>query len=94
VGGRKLVGLSQLRRKPGTLLQAGIHLDFDRELLAKLVLTPEKHRARLTKLLQERATALQEVVQKPNLTAQTVVQAVEKELNNLQNLHIAGNANL
>lgn len=29
VGGRKLVGLAQVRRARGILLQAGIHLDFD-----------------------------------------------------------------
>lgn len=36
-GGRKVVGLSQTRRRNGTLLQAGILLDLDAPLLAELL---------------------------------------------------------
>lgn len=36
-GGRKVVGLSQARRKPGALLQAGIPLRLDAERLARLM---------------------------------------------------------
>jgi lipoate-protein ligase A len=36
-GGRKVVGLSQARRRPGTLLQAGIPLRLDAERLARLM---------------------------------------------------------
>lgn len=35
--GRKVVGLSQTRRRQGTLLQAGILLDFDAGLLARVL---------------------------------------------------------
>ncbi len=36
-GGRKVVGLSQTRRRQGTLLQAGILLDLDAALLARVL---------------------------------------------------------
>lgn len=35
--GRKVAGLSQARRRPGTLLQAGIPLSLDADLLARLL---------------------------------------------------------
>ena len=36
-GGRKVVGLSQARRRQGTLLQAGVLLDLDAARLARLL---------------------------------------------------------
>ena len=36
-GGRKVVGLSQARRRNGTLLQAGVLLDLDAARLARLL---------------------------------------------------------
>jgi lipoate-protein ligase A len=37
VGDRKLVGLSQVRRRAGALFQAGIHLDFQPDELARVL---------------------------------------------------------
>jgi lipoate-protein ligase A len=85
VQGRKLVGLSQLRRKQGTLLQAGIHLTFDRELMAELVLSEPEHRESLCRLLEERTVALQEISGNPKSEVQEIVTAFDTALNNLQN---------
>ena len=41
-GGRKVVGLSQARRRPGTLLQAGIPLTLDAARLARLMARDEE----------------------------------------------------
>ncbi|MGD9695072.1 MAG: biotin/lipoate A/B protein ligase family protein [Thermoleophilia bacterium] len=36
-GGRKVVGLSQARRRPGALLQAGVLMDLDADLLGRML---------------------------------------------------------
>ncbi len=57
---RKAVGLSQVRRRTGTLLQAGILLDVDGARLTSLLdLTPTA-RHHLARTLAERATGLHE----------------------------------
>lgn len=58
-GPRKLVGLAQVRRQRGILLQAGLHLTFDAESLARILSTE-----RVTDLaaeLHRRAVGLNEV---------------------------------
>lgn len=58
-GGKKLVGLAQVRRRAGVLLQSGIHLRFDALGLARL-LSDEDHAA-VASDLRERAVGLDEV---------------------------------
>lgn len=60
VDGRKLVGLAQVRRANGTLLQAGIHLRFEPETLAGLL--PGSRKDHLARRLRASAIGLQEVL--------------------------------
>jgi lipoate-protein ligase A len=57
-GGRKVVGLSQVRRRSGTLLQAGILLDIDAGRLAGLLDLDAATREILADTLALRATGL------------------------------------
>jgi lipoate---protein ligase len=55
---RKLVGLSQIRRRSGALLQAGIYLHWRPEQLVSLLALAPDERATLTNRLYARATGL------------------------------------
>ena len=55
---RKVVGLSQVRRRTGTLLQVGILLDIDGARLASLLQLDAADRRALTVTLAQRATGL------------------------------------
>jgi lipoate-protein ligase A len=59
---RKVVGLSQVRRRTGTLLQAGILLDIDGARLAGLLQLDEPTRRALTDTLARCATGLRDQV--------------------------------
>jgi lipoate-protein ligase A len=72
--GRKVVGLSQVRRRSGVLLQAGIALRLDAETLAAL-LDGEAGAEPLARAIRSRAAGLDELT--PGLDAPTVVVAVE-----------------
>lgn len=71
-GGRKVVGLSQARRRPGTLLQAGILLRLDARRLARLMGRDEGFAAGLAAT----AAGIDESV--PGLTREAVVEAVDR----------------
>jgi lipoate-protein ligase A len=60
VGGKKLVGLAQVRRRTGVLLQSVIHLHFDRDQLAAL-LQPLEH-TNLADELREVSAAVDELL--------------------------------
>jgi len=76
--GRKVVGLSQVRRRTGALFQCGIALAFDAPLLAE-VLEPDDHdRALLAEALEARAAGLRAFA--PGLLARDVVRAVDEAL--------------
>ncbi|MGI8588087.1 MAG: lipoate--protein ligase family protein [Chloroflexia bacterium] len=62
VGARKLVGLSQVRRRGGVLLQAGLPLTFRAGLLAELLAVRSIDRERLDRLLRARAVGLDELL--------------------------------
>ena len=64
IDGRKVVGLSQVRRRGGTLLQAGIVLAVDAERLPALLALDADTRASVSSALTTRATGLQEHVQR------------------------------
>jgi lipoate---protein ligase len=70
-GGRKVVGLSQARRRQGTLLQAGVLLDLDAARLARLLGCGD----RLAADLAAAAAGLRELV--PGTAPADVVAAVE-----------------
>ncbi|MGI9539870.1 MAG: lipoate--protein ligase family protein [Miltoncostaeaceae bacterium] len=71
---RKVVGLSQVRRRTGTLLQAGIALRFDAARLARLM----GRDADFAALLRERAAGLDELGAK--VDAEDVTAAVDAEV--------------
>ncbi len=74
VAGRKVLGLSQARRRQGTLLQAGILLSVDGPLTARLMGRPPEFGAALA----AHAAGLREWL--PELDADAVIAAVDREL--------------
>lgn len=62
IGQRKIVGLDMIRRRAGTLLQAGVVLHWDTELLAQLLGHTEEEQQLLRTGLLERAIGLDVVV--------------------------------
>ncbi len=62
-GNRKLVGLAQVRRHGGLLLQSAIHLSFDAHGLAALIGADDPHEIEKTLVL--RAVGLNDVVRTP-----------------------------
>lgn len=58
VGQRKIVGFDMVRRRVGTLLQAGLVLDWDTTLLAYLLGHTQEEQRLLQRGLQERALGL------------------------------------
>lgn len=77
VDGRKVVGLAQVRRRAGELLQAGLHLDFDADGLAALM-APENADA-LARALKERAVGLREMTSS-DVSFHDVMAAFERAL--------------
>lgn len=70
-GGRKVLGLSQARRRPGALLQAGIPMRLDAPRLARLM----GRDAAFARALAQAAAGLDEVA--PGTSAADVVAAVD-----------------
>lgn len=61
IGTRKIVGLSQVRRRPGMLYQVGVHLRWRPERLVELLALPEETRDALVPRLREAAAGLDEL---------------------------------
>lgn len=76
--GRKVVGLSQARRRQGALFQCGIALCFDAATLAELFEADPGERTLLAQALRSRAAGIRDWV--PEVTADDVVEAVEDAL--------------
>ncbi len=70
VGGRKLVGLSQVRRRPGVLFQVGLPLRWEADLLAELLAYDAAEQARLQALLRTRALGLADLLDPMPLAAE------------------------
>jgi lipoate-protein ligase A len=70
VGPRKLVGLSQVRRRPGVLFQVGLPLVWEADLLAELLAHDATEQARLQALLRARALGLAEALDPLPLAAE------------------------
>jgi lipoate-protein ligase A len=70
VGPRKLVGLSQVRRRPGVLFQVGLPLVWEADLLAELLAHDTTEQARLQTLLRARALGLADLMDPVPLAAE------------------------
>ncbi len=79
-GSRKLVGLAQVRRRAGTLVQCGIYAHFDADRLASLLAVPD--RPSVVAALREAAVGLDEVAP-PAVTLEEVRNAWEASLSRL-----------
>jgi len=81
-GGRKVVGLSQARRRPGTLLQAGIPLTLDAARLARLMARDDA----FARALSATAAGVREFV--PGLGAADLVAAVDAAVAERLGVHL------
>jgi lipoate-protein ligase A len=61
VGNSKIVGLAQIRRRPGGLFQAGIYRHWEPERVAELLGGSEAERQERTRLLRGRAIGIEEL---------------------------------
>lgn len=77
-GGRKVVGLAQVRRPNGALLQAGIVLRFDGRLLAELLRRDGVAADEVARVLDRRAVGLLDLV--PHLDARGLVDVLERHI--------------
>jgi lipoate-protein ligase A len=77
VGQRKIVGLDMIRRRHGSLLQAGVLLQWDSELLAQLLGHTAAEQERLRSGLLERAVGLDSLTDHP-VNVQEVITAFEQ----------------
>lgn len=76
VGQRKVVGLDMIRRRNGSLLQAGVLLSWESETLAQLLGHTPAEQDLLRRELPQRAVGLNELAQRM-ITAQEVIEAFE-----------------
>lgn len=81
-GGRKIVGLAQVRRRGNVLLQSGLHLDFDAASLARSLGYPDDL---AISALHAAATGLREF--RPDLSLSEVVSAFEHTLTDTLGVH-------
>jgi lipoate-protein ligase A len=79
VGERKLVGLSQVRRRAGALLPLGIHLRWEPRPLAALLSLPAATRHRLAAALSVRAVGLDQLAGRA-VAATEIIAAFESAL--------------
>lgn len=79
VDGRKVVGLSQIRRRAGGVYPIGVHLSWHPERLVELLALDAKSRRELVEALYGRVAALDELVGQ-HLVASAVIAAVEAAL--------------
>lgn len=84
---RKVVGLSQVRRRTGALFQCGVPLSFDAPLLAELLEPDPAERAALRDALDGAATGLRSWL--PGVRREDVVRAVEAALQRREGIRLA-----
>lgn len=78
VGGRKLVGLAQIRRRGGALLQCGVYLRWEPWRTAALLDAPPERRAALAEALAARVAGLDSLA--PGLGQDTLTEALATQL--------------
>ena len=83
VGQHKVVGLDMIRRRAGSLLQAGILLHWETEQLAQLLGHTPDEQAILREGLHERAVGIDTLATR-SVTAQEVIEAFEQTLLSLE----------
>jgi lipoate-protein ligase A len=76
--GRKVVGLAQVRRPNGALLQAGIALRYDARLLAELLRRDDAPADEVARALDRRAVGLLDLV--PELDAPSLIGTLERHV--------------
>lgn len=79
VGRRKIVGLSQVRRRVGALIQAAVLLRWDPERIAVLLSVPGSERAALAAALATRAVGIEDVTGQ-TVAYEAIIAAVEDAL--------------
>ncbi len=79
IGTRKIVGLSQVRRRPGVLYQVGVHLRWRPERLVELLALPQETRDALAPRLRDVAAGLDELA-RPAISGDEVEAAVNAAL--------------
>lgn len=79
VGERKVVGFDMIRRRAGTLLQAGVVLHWESELLAGLLGRNEEEEALISSGLNERVVGLDTLVGRV-ITSDEIITAFEQAL--------------
>jgi lipoate---protein ligase len=85
VRGRKLVGLAQVRRRAGGLLQSGIHMHFHSQMLAQLL--DPGNAGTLAPALQQVAVGLRDVAPK-EVTTEDIMNAAHCSLQRLQHVRL------
>jgi len=80
IGSRKVVGLAQVRRRTGALLQAGVYVQWAPERTAALVTATPAERATLTTQLAARVAGLHDLASYPPPTIEMIVQEVGRAL--------------
>jgi lipoate-protein ligase A len=78
-GLRKVVGLDMIRRRNGTLLQAGVLLSWDTEKLSRMLGHTPDEQAILREGLKERAVGL-DILLGHSISAETLIEAFESVL--------------
>jgi lipoate-protein ligase A len=87
---RKLVGLSQVRRRSGSLFQCGIPMEFDAALLAELLEPDAAEAAELASALDASAAGLRTWL--PGVGHDEVVEAVEAALTRREGVRLVPDA--
>jgi len=85
VGSRKLVGLAQVRRRAGTLVQCGIYAHFDADRLSTLLAVAD--RSAVVAALQDAAVGLDQVAP-PGTTLDEVRNAWEASLSRVHGVRL------
>lgn len=87
VGKRKLVGLCQLRRRPGALYQIGVYLHFDPKALGELLDLANNQRKTLATRLHNATLGLDQAAGRA-IPAADVIAAVERTLTTRYGAHL------
>ena len=88
VDDRKIVGLAQVRRRPGELLQSGIYRRWEPDRLVHLLNASPEERDELLRLLAPRARGLDEL-EEPRVTFEDVIRAWERALTAIEGVELA-----